>query len=106
LIVTVGRIRQLAALGYFVKHSARVLSEEVVPKSADDEAVVFEKFFIDGLQMLLQPVLDDILVKFQVQLHQLSPNAFAQLSKYFWAVMSFVDEPSSDSFVKRYEGGG
>jgi hypothetical protein len=56
--------------------------------------------------MLLQPVLDDILVKFQVQLHQLSPNAFAQLSRYFWAVMSFVDEPSSDSFVKRYDGGG
>jgi hypothetical protein len=30
-------------------------------------------------------------------------NAFAQLSKYFWAVMSFSGEPSSDGFMKRYE---
>jgi hypothetical protein len=31
--------------------------------------------------MLLQPVLTDILLKFQVQLHQLNLNAFAQFSK-------------------------
>jgi hypothetical protein len=43
-----------------------------------------------------QQVLADILVKFQVQLHQLTPNVFAQLSKYFWVVMSFGGEPSSD----------
>jgi hypothetical protein len=38
-----------------------------------------------------------------VQLHQLTPNAFAQLSKYFWEVMSFGGVPSSDGFVKLYE---
>jgi hypothetical protein len=38
-----------------------------------------------------------------VQLHQLTPNAIAQLSKYFWAVLSFGGEPSSDGFAKRYE---
>jgi hypothetical protein len=32
-------------------------------------------------EMLLQPVLTDILLKFQVQLHQLNLNAFAQFSK-------------------------
>jgi hypothetical protein len=53
--------------------------------------------------MLLQPVLTDILVKLRVQLHQLTPNAFTQLSKYFWAVISFSGEPSSDSFAKCYE---
>jgi hypothetical protein len=50
-----------------------VLAEEVVSESVDDETVVFEKFFIAGLRMPPQPVLTDILVKFQVQLHQLSP---------------------------------
>jgi hypothetical protein len=44
-----------------------------------------------------------ILLKYWVQLHQLTPNAIAQLSKYFWAVMSFGGKPSSDGFVKRYE---
>jgi hypothetical protein len=53
--------------------------------------------------MLSQPALTDILVKFQVQLYQLTSNAFAQLSKYFWAVMSFYSEPSIDGFAKRYE---
>jgi hypothetical protein len=38
-----------------------------------------------------------------VQLHQVTPNAFSQLSKYFWALMSFGGETSSDGFVKRYE---
>jgi hypothetical protein len=53
--------------------------------------------------MTPQPALADILVKFQVQMHQLTPNAIAQLSKYFWAMMSFSGVPSSDGFTKRYE---
>jgi hypothetical protein len=32
------------------------------------------------------PALTDILLKFQVQLHQLTPNAIVLLSKYFWVV--------------------
>jgi hypothetical protein len=48
-------------------------------------------------------VLADILLKFQVQLHQLTPNAMVQLSKYIWAVMSFKGVPSADGFAKRYE---
>jgi hypothetical protein len=32
-----------------------------------------------------------------------TPNAFAQLFKYFWEVMSFGGEPSTDGFVKFYE---
>jgi hypothetical protein len=39
--------------------------------------------------MPLHPALADILLHFQVQLNQLTPNAIAQLSKYFWAVGSF-----------------
>jgi hypothetical protein len=48
-------------------------------------------------------VLADILLKFQVQLHQLTPNAIIQLSKYIWAVTSFEGVPSADGFAKRYE---
>jgi hypothetical protein len=96
--VTVGRIRQLEALGYFAEGSACEPGEEVVLDSADDEAIIFEEFFAAGLRMPPQLVLTDILVKFRVQLHQLTLNAFAQLSKYFWDVMSF-----NDGFAKCYE---
>jgi hypothetical protein len=31
-----------------------------------------------------------------------TPNAIAQLCKYFWAVLSFDGAPSSDDFTKHY----
>jgi hypothetical protein len=93
----------LASLGYFVEASAHELEEEIIPESAEDEVVMFEEFFAAGLQMSPQSVLADILVKFRVQLNQLTPNTFAQLSKYFWVVMSFGGKPSSDGLVKHYE---
>jgi lysyl-tRNA synthetase class I len=43
------------------------------------------------------------MLKFRVQLHQLTTSAFAQFSKYLWVVLSFGGKPSDDSFVKRYE---
>jgi hypothetical protein len=60
-----------------------------VPELDNDEAMVYEDFFIAGLCMPPYPVLTDILLHFQAQLHQLMPNAITQLSKYFWAVGSF-----------------
>jgi hypothetical protein len=45
----------------------------------------------------------EILLKFWVQLHQLTPNAIAYMSKYFWAVLNFNGEPSSNDFAKCYE---
>jgi hypothetical protein len=99
--VTVGRIRQLEARGYFIEGSTREPGE-VVPDPGNDEAVVFE-FFAAGLRMPPQPVLIDILLKFRVQLHHLTPNAFAQFSKYFWVVLGFGGKPSGDGFAKCYE---
>jgi hypothetical protein len=99
--VTVSRIRQLESLGYFAEGSACELGEETVPEPNTDEAVVFEEFFARGLPP--HPAFIEILLKFLVQLHQLTPNTIAQMSKYFWAVLSFGEEPSSDNFAKRYE---
>jgi hypothetical protein len=99
----VDRIQRLELLGYFTKDSMREPGEETISEPADNEAVVFEDFFATGLRMPPHLALTKILVKFWLQLHQLTPNAFTQLSKYFWAVMSFSGEPSSDGFVKRYE---
>jgi hypothetical protein len=90
------------ALGYFAEGSAWEPGEEVIPEPADDEAVVFEEFLAAGLRMPPQPILTDILVKFQVQLHQLTPNAFAQFSMYFWVVLSLGGKINDDGFAMRY----
>jgi hypothetical protein len=70
-----------------------------MPEPDDEEAVVYEDFFIAGLCMPPHPALADILLHFQAQLHQLTPNAIAQLSKYFWAVGSFRGVPLGSAFV-------
>jgi hypothetical protein len=101
--VTVGRIHQMESLGYFTGGSAREPGEEIVLEPNSNEAVVFEEFFATGLQMPPHRVFIEILLKFQVQLHQLTPNAIVQMLKYFWAVLSFSEEPSSDGFAKCHE---
>jgi hypothetical protein len=75
----------------------------VILEPATDEAIMFEEFFAACHWMPPHLALTDIMVKFHVQLHQLTPNAFTQFSKYFWAAMSFSGKPSGDGFAKRYE---
>jgi hypothetical protein len=55
------------------------------------------------LRMPPHPAVTENLLKYRVHLHQLTPNVVAQLSMYFWVVLSFDGEPSSDGFAKRYE---
>jgi hypothetical protein len=94
--------------GYFAEGGARAPCEETILEPEDDEAIVFKEFFSVGLRMPLHPVLAHILLvhillKFQVQPRHLTPNAIAQLSKYFWVVTSFGSIHSTDGFTKRYE---
>jgi hypothetical protein len=91
----------MVSLHYFAEGNAREPGEVVILELAD-ETVVFEEFFTARLRMPPQPVLTDILHKFCVQLHQLTPNAIAQLSKCFWVVLSFGGMPTSDGFTKLY----
>jgi hypothetical protein len=74
-----------------------------MPEPNPNKAIVFEEFFATGLRMPPHPAFIQILLKFRVQLHQLTLNAIAQMLKYFWAVLSFDGEPSSNGFAKRYE---
>jgi hypothetical protein len=77
--ITVGKIKEMEERGYFVKDEACVPRAETMPEPRDDEAVVFEDFFVAGLCMPPHLALADILLHFQAQLHQLTLNAIAQL---------------------------
>jgi hypothetical protein len=102
-MVTVSRIQEIIDSDYFAEGGARVPGEDTVLKLKNDEVVMFEQFFAAGLRMPSLPVPSDILLKFQVQLHQLTPNVIGQLSKYVWVVASFGGVPSTDGFAKRYK---
>jgi hypothetical protein len=47
--VTVGHIRQLESLGYFTEGFVCEPGEETILEPNDDQAIVFEDFFMVGL---------------------------------------------------------
>jgi hypothetical protein len=44
----------------------------------------------------------EVLQRFDVQVHQLTPNAVVALAKYVWAVTSYDGQPSVEVFAKNY----
>jgi hypothetical protein len=102
-MVTVIHIHGMIDSSYFAEGMAHEPREETVPELNSDKAVVLEEFFIAGLRMPPHPVLADILLKFQVQIHQFTRNAIIQLLKYSWAITSFGGILSTVGFTERYE---
>jgi hypothetical protein len=77
--------------------------DEQVPTPALDEVVVFRDFFICGLRFPCNPMLVAMLDKFSVKIHQLSPNSFLELSKFFWIMRTFRCNFSADVFARLFE---
>jgi hypothetical protein len=80
---------KLLNLGYFSeakKELVRFGGEETTPKPGKDEVVVFKSFFKAGLRFPLNKMIADVLKKFGIYLHQLTPNAIVRLSVYIWAL--------------------
>jgi hypothetical protein len=88
-------------LGYFGGGVARVLGMEEVPEP-EGELVVFEAFFAAGLHLPAHRFVGEVLRRFNVQIHQLTPNAVVALSKYVWATTSYGGQPSVEVFAKYY----
>jgi hypothetical protein len=102
--VTKARIASFESVTrYFLKGYDWALGVESVLDPHENEAVVFKDFFAAGLRMPPHPILLDVLHKFQVQLHQLTPNAIIQISKFIWAVTSCGGHPTADVFTHHYE---
>jgi hypothetical protein len=74
-------------LGYFGKNDdelIRFAKDEIVLEPRDDEVVVFKSFFRARLRFPLYEMTDEVLKKFEIYLHQLTPNAIVRLSVYIW----------------------
>jgi hypothetical protein len=75
------RVQDMQQLGYFGGGVARVPGTEEVPEP-EGELVVFEAFFVAGLRLPAHRFVGEVLRRFNVQIHQLTPNAVVALSKY------------------------
>jgi hypothetical protein len=95
------RVQDMQQLGYFGGGVARVPGTEEVPEP-EGELVVFEAFFAAGLRLPAHRFVGEVLRRFNVQVHQLTPNAMVALAKYVWATTSYGGQPSVDVFAKYY----
>jgi hypothetical protein len=78
-------------LGYFGENEdelVRFAGEEINIEPKEDEVVVFKSFFRVGIQLPLYELVGEVLKKFEIYLHQLTPNAIVRLSIYIWALRS------------------
>jgi hypothetical protein len=95
------RVQDMQQLGYFGGGVARVPGTEEVPEP-EGELVVFEAFFAAGLRLPAHRFVGEVLRRFDVQVHQLTPNAVVALAKYVWAMTSYGGQPSVEVFAKHY----
>jgi hypothetical protein len=104
--ISEGDMPKLMNLGYFSevkKELVRFGGEEITPKPGKDEVVVFKIFFKAGLRFPLNKMIADVLKKFVIYLHQLTPNAIVMLSVYIWDLRSQGVEPFAEGFCRVHE---
>jgi hypothetical protein len=95
------RVQDMQQLGYFGNDVVRVPGVEEVPEP-EGELVVFEAFFTASLRLPAHRFVAEVLQRFEVQVHQLTPNAVVALTKYVWAATSYGGQPSVEVFAKNY----
>jgi hypothetical protein len=95
------RVQDMQQLGYFGGGVGRVPGAEEVPEP-EGELVVFEAFFTAGLRLPTHRFVAEVLRRFEVQVHQLTPNVVVALAKYVWVVTSYGGQPSVEVFAKHY----
>jgi hypothetical protein len=94
-------------LGYFGENDddelVRFAEEEIIPEPKEDEVVVFKSFFGVGLRFPIYEMIGEVLKKFEIYLHQLTPNAIIRLSVYIWAFRSQGKSANAEGFCRVHE---
>jgi hypothetical protein len=75
------RVQEMQQLGYFGNGVGRVLGAQEIPEP-EGELVVFEAFLIAGLRLPAHRFMAEVLQRFEVHVHKLTPNAVVALAKY------------------------
>jgi hypothetical protein len=88
---------------FFPVGTARPPSGEQVPAPRSDEVVIFRDFFTCRLRFTCDPALPSFLDKFSVKMHQLTPNFYLEISKFFWIMKTFGCSFGADIFARLFE---
>ena len=99
-------LAKMVKAGFFSEDQKKLLrfgGEETTPKPEKDEVVIFKSFLKAGLRFPVHEIVAEILKRFGIYLHQLTPNAIVRLSIYIWALRSQAVEPFADSFCRVHE---
>jgi hypothetical protein len=76
-----GRVMEMQRLGYFGNGVGRAPGAEQVPEP-EGELIVFDAFFAVGLRLPTHRFMVEVLRRFEVHVHQLTPNVVVALAKY------------------------
>jgi hypothetical protein len=94
-------VLEMQRLRYFGDGVGRVSGAEEIPEP-EGELVVFESFFVAGLRLPAHRFMAEVLRRFEVQVHELTPNVVVVLAKFVWVVASYGGRPSVEVFAKNY----
>ncbi|KAK8458374.1 hypothetical protein SEVIR_3G365901v4 [Setaria viridis] len=101
-------IRDFVTAGLIRDGSGRAPGAETTPVPQDNEVVVFRDLFTAGLRFPLDlwfplgQVVIDILLKYGMFLHHLTPNGVLRLSIYMWVCKSMGVMPNVDNFLRAH----
>jgi hypothetical protein len=70
------------------KVNVRLPGDKTTPNPKKNKVVVFKSFFTAGLRLPMYQLIAKILQKYQVFMHQLTPNAIVRLTVFIWAIRS------------------
>jgi hypothetical protein len=82
-------LSKMVKSGFFSENQKKLLrfgGEETTPKPEKDEIVIFKSFLKAGLRFFLHGIIAEVLKRFGIYFHQLTPNAIVRLSVYIWAL--------------------
>lgn len=86
-----------------IRSLCRATEQEEVPEPKPYEAVVFHDFFVVGLRFPCENLLSEVLERFNLQLHQLTPNAFSRLGIFAMALKMMGCQLNVNTFTRYYE---
>jgi hypothetical protein len=96
-------MKKLCYFGENDNELIRFAGQEIIPEPKEDEVVVFKSFFGAGLRSPLYEMVGEVLKKFEIYLHQLTPNAIVRLSVYIWALRSQGKSANAEGFCWVHE---
>jgi hypothetical protein len=99
-------LSKMVKSGFFSENQKKLLrfgGEETTPKPEKNEIVIFKSFLKARLRFPLNGIIAEILKRFGIYFHQLTPNAIVRLNVYIWALRSQAVEPFADSFCRVHE---